>query len=276
MEDLQSLLAIERFAEDAFRVKKTYVDMTGDLLSGILLGQIVYWHLPSKDGRSKLRVQKEGKLWLAKGRADWYDEIRITPKQFDRAIKILVEKDFIETKLFKFDGSPMVHIHLHPEHVIDSVFPQRSKSILPKGENPFYPNGEIHFDERLKTLTETTTDTTSETTSVKNKPAGQQVDLSLFESIWKLYPKKVDKKKAIAAYTRAIKKGTPHDTIATGLQHYLRYLDHNKHWLKPQDGGRWFEKERWTDEHDLSQPTRTSATPDHSQYDPSFGKELPF
>ncbi|WP_290756937.1 MULTISPECIES: hypothetical protein [unclassified Exiguobacterium] len=276
MEDLQSLLAIERFAEDAFRVKKTYVDMTGDLLSGILLGQIVYWHLPSKDGRSKLRVQKEGKLWLAKGRADWYDEIRITPKQFDRAIKILVEKGFIETRLFKFDGSPMVHIHLHPEHVIDSVFPQRSKSILPKGENPISPKVEIHFDERLKTLTETTTDTTSETTSVKNKPVGQQVDLSLFESIWKLYPKKVDKKKAIAAYTRAIKKGTSHDTIATGLQHYLRYLEHNKHWLKPQDGGRWFEKERWTDEHDLSQPERTSSTPDHSHYDPTFGKELPF
>ncbi len=172
MEDLQSLLAIERFAEDAFRVKKTYVDMTGDLLSGILLGQIVYWHLPSKDGRSKLRVQKEGKLWLAKGRADWYDEIRITPKQFDRAIKVLVEKGFIETRLFKFDGSPMVHIHLHPEPVIDSVFPQRSKSILPKGENPFYPKGEIHFDERLKTLTETTTKTTSETTT--NKPIVEQ------------------------------------------------------------------------------------------------------
>lgn len=111
---------------------------------------------------------------------------------------------------------------------------------------------------------------------IKDKPHGQQVDLSLFESLWKLYPKKVDKKKAVAAYTRAIKKGTTHDTIATGLQHYLRYLDHNKHWLKPQDGGRWFEKERWTDEHDLSQPERTSSTPDHSHYDPTFGKELPF
>ncbi len=129
MEDLQSLLAIERFAETLSR-QEDYVDMTGDLLSGILLGQIVYWHLPSKDGRSKLRVQKEGKLWLAKGRADWYDEIRITPKQFDRAIKILVEQGFHRDEAVQV------------RRITDGPYPSPPGTchrfrFSPKGQNPF-------------------------------------------------------------------------------------------------------------------------------------------
>ncbi|WP_051590505.1 phage replisome organizer N-terminal domain-containing protein [Exiguobacterium antarcticum] len=112
---------------------------------------------------------------------------------------------------------------------------------------------------------------------VKDIPVAQQVDQSLFESLWKLYPKKIDKKKAVAAYTKAIKKGTTHDVIATGLSNYLRYLDLQKSWLKPQDGGRWFEKERWMDEYDLTAPRQSNGSaPDHSEYDPTFGKELPF
>lgn len=88
----------------------------------------------------------------------------------------------------------------------------------------------------------------------KNKPLGQQVDQSKFDELWKSYPKKIDKKKALASYTRAIKKGTSHETIASGLHNYLKYLGINKSWLKPQDGGRWFDKERWNDEYDMTPP----------------------
>lgn len=278
MEDLQSLLAIERFAEDAFRVKKTYVDMTGDLLSGILLGQIVYWHLPSKDGRSKLRVQKEGKLWLAKGRADWYDEIRITPKQFDRAIKILVDKDFIETKLFKFDGSPTVHIHLHPEHVIDSVFPQRSKSILPKGENPFYPKVEIHFDERLKTLTETTTKTTSETTT--DKPIVEQASTTHLDIIDYLNLKTGKKYKASTRTTRTLINARLNDKFT--LDDFKMVIDNKvRDWSNDPKMSKFIRPEtlfgtKFESYLNETHVERKFSTPDHSAYDPTFGKDLPF
>lgn len=278
MEDLQSLLAIERFAEDAFRVKKTYVDMTGDLLSGILLGQIVYWHLPSKDGRSKLRVQKEGKLWLAKGRADWYDEIRITPKQFDRAIKILVDKDFIETKLFKFDGSPTVHIHLHPEHVIDSVFPQRSKSILPKGENPFSPKVEIHFDERLKTLTETTTKTTSETTT--DKPIVEQASTTHLNIIDYLNSKTGKKYKASTRSTRSLINARLNDKFT--LDDFKKVIDNKiRDWSNDPKMSKFIRPEtlfgtKFESYLNETHVERKFSTPDHSAYDPTFGKDLPF
>lgn len=91
----------------------------------------------------------------------------------------------------------------------------------------------------------------------KDKPVDQQADP--FESIWKQYPKKVDKKKALAAYKRAIKKGATPEEIERGLHQYLRYLKMNDDWLNPQDGGRWFEKERWTDEYDMT-PQKGSRT----------------
>lgn len=85
--------------------------------------------------------------------------------------------------------------------------------------------------------------------TIKENKASTDVDLSLFEQLWKSYPKKVEKKKAVAAYQKAIKKGVTHETIAAGLDNYLQHLKHES-WRKPADGGRWFQNERWTDEYD--------------------------
>lgn len=169
---MNNLFALEQFSRDSFRVKRTYIDITGDLIAGILLGQIVYWNLPNENGQSKLKVMKNGEMWLAKGRGDWWDEIRITPKQFDRAIKILQEKGFVESKRFKFNGAPTIHIKLNIREVTEAV-----NSILPKGEIPFYPKGKIDIDEREKSLTEITTKITTEITSDKdNIPYAEIID----------------------------------------------------------------------------------------------------
>jgi hypothetical protein len=109
----------EETSRDTVDFKKIYVDIADDLIAGLLLSQIIYWHLPSNSGKSKLRVQKEGKTWLAKSRTDWWDEVRITPKQFDRASRLLKEKNIIETKLFKFNGIPTVHIYLNEERFLE-------------------------------------------------------------------------------------------------------------------------------------------------------------
>jgi DnaD/phage-associated family protein len=153
---MHELFRLEQFSRDSFRVKRTYIDICGDLVAGILLGQIVYWFMPNEHGKSKLRVWKDGELWLAKGRNDWWDEIRITAKQFDRAIKILEDKGFVETKKFKFNGAPTVHIKLNVEKVTEAV-----NSILTVGEDGFLPKGKIQITETGKTLTEITTEITT-------------------------------------------------------------------------------------------------------------------
>lgn len=106
----------ERFLMNIFsdvhqvNLKLIYVDMTDDLVAGLLLSQIVYWHTPSREtGRTKLRVKKEGQLWLAKKRTAWHEECRISPKQYDRAIKILEKMQLVEVHnwMFKHKGDNM-------------------------------------------------------------------------------------------------------------------------------------------------------------------------
>ncbi len=176
---------------DAIKVKRLYVDITGDIVAGLLLSQIIYWHLPSKRGKTKLQVLKEGQLWLAKGRADWWDECRISARQFDRAIEILAEKRIIEKRTFRFNGSPTVHIRLVSDQLLGYVnsilrngeneitppnddlevgFHESVNSISPIGDihitknvNSISPFGDVHVTKNVKTLTETTTETTTET-----------------------------------------------------------------------------------------------------------------
>lgn len=192
----------EKASRDTIDFKKSYVDLSGDLIAGLLLSQIVYWHLPNNEGKTKLRVRHEGKLWIAKSRNDWWEEIRITAKQFDRASTILVGKKLIEKKTFKFNGSPMIHVRIIWENFIplwektvfpedDSqtfdddfsqsedegeedrekgspgpyspmVIPQRGRSKLPKGEDGNYPKGKMDIDQRGRSLTENTTEIPSE------------------------------------------------------------------------------------------------------------------
>jgi hypothetical protein len=165
----------ERGSQDAVDFKTIYVDMAGgDLVAGLLLSQIVYWYLPSKeDGRSKLRVYKDGHQWIAKARKGWWDEIRISPKQVDRALKILKEEGIIVTYRYMFNGAPTTHIRIDEEEFLAAwdaalhASDEEENPILPKGENPngqFYLKGEMDFDQRVKSITETTTETTEKET----------------------------------------------------------------------------------------------------------------
>ena len=70
----------ETASRDTIDFKTIYVDMAGDLIAGLMLSQIIYWYLPAKDGSSKLRICRDNYYWIAKGREDWWDEIRISKK----------------------------------------------------------------------------------------------------------------------------------------------------------------------------------------------------
>lgn len=87
-----------------------YIDITGDLIEGTLLSRILYWFAPSKDNKSKVKIYKDGECWIAKQRKDWWEEIRITERQYDKAIKSLVKKKFVITAKYKFNSMPTIHI----------------------------------------------------------------------------------------------------------------------------------------------------------------------
>ncbi|HRT69645.1 MAG TPA: hypothetical protein P5173_05470 [Bacilli bacterium] len=92
-----TFVAWEKTTNDTIDFKKVYFDITQDLYAALLLSQIVYWFLPQKDGSkaSRAKVQRHHRRWIVKQRSDWWDEIRITERQYDRAIKILQAKKLV-------------------------------------------------------------------------------------------------------------------------------------------------------------------------------------
>lgn len=120
-EDRKEFLRWERRSNDTIDVKRCYIDISGDLVAGILLSQIIYWYLPSKSGNSKLKVMRKGEFCLAKNRTDWWEECRISAKQYDRAIQILKDKNLVSVENGMFDAKRTPHIFLHLEEVEERV-----------------------------------------------------------------------------------------------------------------------------------------------------------
>lgn len=170
LDTIHEFLEWEKSTRDTIDVKKIYIDVCGDLVTGILLSQIVYWYLPNEKREHKLTINIDGKLWIAKSRNDWWAECRISPKQFDRVIAILEKKGFVETKVLKFHGSPTKHICLSLDTLFDAI-----KKILGRGENRFLPKGNIEIDQReISIFTKgeepnNVTKTTTEITTEKHK-----------------------------------------------------------------------------------------------------------
>lgn len=117
-EELDSFLRWEKSTE-ALGFKPIYVDMADDLIAGHILGRIVYWHLPDKHGKTKMRVWRDGYWWIARKREDWWPECRVKPRQADAALEKLCKQGLVEKKVWKFAGNPTTHIR-----IITSVFMQ--------------------------------------------------------------------------------------------------------------------------------------------------------
>ncbi|MGB3203590.1 MAG: hypothetical protein WBB28_01240 [Crinalium sp.] len=123
---------------DAILVRRAYLDCVADIESGLLLSQIIYWNLPNKKGESKLTVERDGFKWLAKSRADWWDECRLTPRQVDRAIKILEDNALINCKIFKWQGVSTKHIRLNWQELFNAVNSASSTEVGFKRRDPVH------------------------------------------------------------------------------------------------------------------------------------------
>lgn len=73
-----------------------------------------------------------------------------------------------------------------------------------------------------------------------------------FNNLWKIYPNKKGKPKALLAYKRALKSGTTDEEIKTGLENYLeeiRVKNTQQNYIK--HGSTWFNGKGWEDDYDL-------------------------
>lgn len=118
MSGFATFLRWEEKSRDTIDFKKAYVDMAGDVVAGLMLSQIVFWHLPDRGGADKLRVERDGRRWLVKTRGEWWHECRLNPREVDRARKALEARGVIEVRLYKFNGSPTQHLRIREERFL--------------------------------------------------------------------------------------------------------------------------------------------------------------
>ena len=256
-----------------------YIDIADDLIAGTLLGQILYWFSPTKDGKRKTKVFKDNNFWLAKKREEWTNEIRISPKQYDRAISVLESKGFVEVKKFRFNGSPTTHIRPLYEQISNAIsnwkqkkaqqilnsnadgeneLTERDISNFTFGEFPILPLGENELTERDISLTEITSKTTT-----KNK----NNIIDEFETLWKMYPNKKGKDKALGYYQKARKSGTTYEEVEQGIKNYCKEIEVKKtsqQYIK--HGSTWFNNKGWLDEYDITSESNQTNQPKKKEF----------
>lgn len=91
---------------------------------------------------------------------------------------------------------------------------------------------------------------------------------SEFEQIWKLYPRKEEKKRALSAYVKArTKKDNPctFEQVLAGVERYRKHTA-NKESQYIKTGATWFNGECWNDEYSAPTATEKNDDPDIEKY----------
>lgn len=107
-------------------------------------------------------------------------------------------------------------------------------------------------------------DTNLSNTDIQNTNISSKNDiLAEFETLWKMYPRKQGKTKALKAYQKAIKDGVSFETVEQGIKAYCEYIKKNKvkgEYIK--HGSTWFNGYCWNDEYTTKKP----ETEDNKKY----------
>lgn len=93
-------------------------------------------------------------------------------------------------------------------------------------------------------------------TSSKDNKSIKNNYISEFETLWKMYPRKIGKPKALTAYQKARKDGISYEQVESGIKTYCEYIKAKKietEFIK--HGSTWFNGGCWNDEYDLGGST---------------------
>lgn len=171
-----------------------------------------------------------------------------------RRIESLIDKGLV-SKQTRFNDKGGITSNLYT--IEDFHEYVRSRTLVSEGHggqchSETAPVSEGHYPSVSVTLYKDSLKNTNDIDSSKNNNVQSPKDdlNERFESIYKLYPKKQGKKRAFAAYKKAIKAGVTDDTITNGIKRYCFMLEVNRtaaQYIK--QAGTWFFNEGWNDEY---------------------------
>lgn len=140
------------------------------------------------------------------------------------------------------------------------------KSCLSKSERQTYKNCESAF----KTLKESKIDNNTDNNTINNISVE-------FETLWKMYPRKVGKEAALKAYKKARsdkKNPTTFEQVKQGIESYIKQIEAKQTEVQYiKHGSSWFNARAWNDDYDFS-PQK--PPPNGSQLVKINGKEYEY
>jgi len=102
--------------DNVIEIKTKYVEMTGDIVVGLVLNEIVDYFIHTAE---RFFIEKEDKKWMVRTKDEWNEDCMITNKQLDQSLKVLRNKGIIETKIFRYHGYLLTHINLNTDVFMD-------------------------------------------------------------------------------------------------------------------------------------------------------------
>ncbi|MCE4985388.1 replication protein [Staphylococcus arlettae] len=222
-----------------------YLEITEDYPAAALLNQMIYW-----SDRTK---RKDG--YFYKSYQEWNEELYLSEYQVRRATNKLKSLGLVETSLKKANGAPTLHYKVDTKEV--------SEWILKKLKNGNLTNSRMDNEETQESLTEITTENTTEITT---STSATNVTRERFEEWWKLYDKKLDKKKAFSLFKSALKEHG-YETIMSGTREYLKTITNKQYQKYPKTF--LIQESYMNDFTEEMQPTGQDQL-ERMKYDPSY------
>jgi hypothetical protein len=157
---LKKYAAIQKASEDKIGCQKVYVDITDDIKAALVLDEIIFFTLPRPNtGKSALRIFKNGYLWMAVRRSEWWDRKRLKEREADLAIDKLEKLNLIIKSVHRFNSLPTIHLRLNVDVFFKLYFEALERENPPEDEKdtsvsdindlyemmgiPFSPNGKL-------------------------------------------------------------------------------------------------------------------------------------
>ncbi len=186
--------------------------------------------------------------------AHFAEFFQVSTRQIQRYLLGLKEKNFITVAIFYKPNSKEIEkrvikpnyekIYIEP-HDGNGVPPRPNRYESPDRFGSTPPTENVAGNNTL--INNTINNTKNKNYNSANSP---QIEKE-FEQLWKIYPRKIGKKKAFDSYKKARKiKKIPYETIENGLYRYVRYLEQqetDEQFI--QHGSTWFNGEKWQDEY---------------------------
>lgn len=166
-------------------------------------------------------------------------------------VKELVDCGYISTELIYKEGTK----EIASRYITISNDPIKEKFNTPstKVDDPIKEKFNTPIKEKFKGNNTSFNTTVNNTSNKKHMTDSAESVASDFELLWKIYPKKASKKKALASYKRAVKNGVSFDRVKQGIEKYneqIKVQGIDKQFIK--QGSTWFGNECWDDEYDLT------------------------